>query len=594
VLSALLLAIAASAPATPAAATPVPVAAAPIAPAASVATGAEPVTDPTSYTFAQSNRVEVGSGLTNVSADANSGVPRAGYYPLRIFIDNSSGPREKMTLSFASMSDAAAQVSKTIDVAQGERRTVSLIVPAALRYGKLQARAPGVTQNESGAVYLNPGPFEQMLVLSLGTSDDFEKAMGRPPMSSPTAATSAAMRVLAFPAAEAPTELAAYAGFGAVVIPGIQLDALSEGARRALEAYAVTGGTVIAAHAGRSYQQYFPLANDGTGRPSDYGFGRVSMCEACATIDFGELTDKTQRRELAVFPPRSDNQFAGSWRFMADQATTPYGEVLLAQATAPMGTFLIIISLFTLVIGPGSIWVARRRGPAALLLTIPGTAFVSCVLIVGSSVLKDGFATHASLHGYTEIDARNHRAITAGMGAYYANLSPSGATFDTMTAVMASNPDYDESFGVAMDWGESLTAGSGFLPSRTYREWGFLSVAPTRARVIVKSSADGVRIQNALGSKVRSLVVSTERGYFEVNNLLDGSEAVGVRISDFVSPSTPGSADRRFGAELLKRRGRPLGHGEYLAEVEGLGFLPSAGLKLEHDESLQFVRGAFE
>ena len=66
-------------------------------------------------------------------------------------------------------------------------------------------------------------------------------------------------------------------------------------------------------------------------------------------------------------------------------------ELLLPQATAPLGRFLFIITLFTLAIGPGSVWVARRRGPAALLVTIPGTALVTCVLIIGYSLIADGF-----------------------------------------------------------------------------------------------------------------------------------------------------------------------------------------------------------
>jgi hypothetical protein len=239
------------------------------------------------------------------------------------------------------------------------------------------------------------------------------------------------------------------------------------------------------------------------------------------------------------------------------------------------------------------LWVARKRGPPALLVTIPGTALITCVLIVGSSLAKDGFTIHASSHGYTELDSRRHRAISVGVTAYYANLSPSSAHFDTLSAVLGADQGAGESSEIGMDWGESATAGSDFLPSRTYREWGFLSVTPTRARVVVKTSPDGLRVQNALGAKARSLTVSTEKGIFEVHDLPDGSDAMAQPVVAFTAPS-PSLSDGRLSAEARKRRDRPIESGQFVAEIEGLGFLPGAGLHLNHHDSLQIVRGEFE
>src|SRR5258708_39341113 len=121
-----------------------------------------------------------------------------------------------------------------------------------------------------------------------------------------------------------------------------------------------------------------------------------------------------------------------------------------------------------------------------------------------------------------------------------------------------------------MEWGEWERGGSEFLTSRTCREWGFLSVTPPRARVIVKPNQDGIKVQNALGAKVRSLTVSTGKGIFEVHDLPDGSEAIAQMVAAFTAPSPPASADRRLSAETLRRRSRPLADGQFVAEVEGL------------------------
>jgi hypothetical protein len=537
----------------------------------------EPATE---YSFTQSMIVPVGSGRTEVSAQAGNGGPRSGYFPMRVFIDNASGPREELTLVL-SASDGGRRVTKSVELREGERRTVTMLVSTPFS-GKLQARAPGVTQHGDGVVYLaGSGEFT---VLSLSTEEEFQRAVGKAPSTS-----SRGFRVTTMPLEDAPSELAAYVGYDAVALPRVGLDALSEGVRRALEAYAATGGTVLAPHAGRGAAKYFPLTPIPDQRLTGYGLGRVMLCESCGSLGFGAVADAVRRHDVAVSPMTVNAAYMTRRRYGYDNEIDP----LLPQAEAPIGTFLTIITLFTLLIGPGSIWVARKRGSAALLVTIPGTALVTCALIVGSSVLKDGFSIHASAHGYTELDSRGHRAITAGVTAYYANLSPSSAHFDTLTAVLSSNRS-DEGDDVGIDWGESATAGSGFLPSRTYREWGYLTVTPTRARVIVKPGPDGPIVQNALGSNVTALTLSTEEGLFEVRDLRDGSEQVAQRVVHFSPPTMTANVDRRLGRDTRRRLGRPLDRGQFIAEVEGLGFLPSAGLTLDHHLSSEIVRGEFE
>jgi hypothetical protein len=486
-----------------------------------------------------------------------------------------------MTLALTS-SDGGRRVTKSLELREGERRTVSMLVATPFS-GRLEARAPGVTQKGEGIIYL--GDSGELAILSLGTEEEFQKAVGKAPSSSPQA-----VRVSTMPPEEAPTELAAYVGFDAVALPHAGLDALSDGARRALEAYAATGGTVIAPNAGRAMTNYFPLAPVHEQHLSGYGLGHVVLCASCGSLGFGTVAEAVRRHDVAVTPLTMNATYVPRRYYRNED----YEEPLLPQAAAPIGTFLVIITLFTALIGPGSIWVARKRGPAALLVTIPGTAMVTCALIVGSSILKDGFSIHASSHGYTELDSRGHRAITAGVTAYYANLSPSSARFDTLTAVLAPFNGHAEKYDIGMDWGDAVTAGSDFLPSRTYREWGYLSVQPTRARIVVKQGADGPVVQNALGAKVSSLTVSTEGGLFEVRDLADGAQAVAERVSHFSPPSMTANVDRRLGRDMRRRLGRPLDRGQFVAEVEGLGFLPGAGLSLKHHQSSQVVRGEFE
>ncbi len=533
------------------------------------------------YSFAQANRIDVGGGVTKVAAEAGTPTPRSGFFPVRVFVDNTEGPGQTMRLSFSSSMPGARAVSRTIELKAGERRTVSLLAPYSYRYGRLSVRAPGVTQKGEASLYFNAIYGSQRLVLSLGSADDFEKGVGQAALHTP-----ADLQVMAIPVDEAPTELAAYVGYDAVAIPKAGLDALSEGTRRALEAYVATGGALLVANAGRGAGAYFPLAQAKEDDFADYGLGWTLFCTACGKLSLSKVENAATHRELTVLPSGPQTGYRAY--------NQPVIDALLPQATAPLGRFLAIIGVFTLLIGPGSVFVARRRGPAALLVTIPGIAFATCALIIGSSLVQDGFTVHASSHGFTLLDSQRHRALTVGVTAYYANLAPSSARFDLLTAVVGPSEGRGETYGAGMEWGESSIAGADFLPSRTYREWGFLAQQPTRARVVVKQGPKGVTVQNALGERVRHLVVATADGTFEVSDLRDGSEATASRVAHWRAPELGLNAAKRFNPRVHEQLDRPLRAGEFVAEVEGSGFLPTGGLRLNHHDSLQVVRGEVE
>lgn len=537
------------------------------------------------YSFVQPNRQAVGGGLTSVSVEAGVPTPRNGYFPLRVSIDNFSGPSEVVRLAFIPTQNGVHAITRNVEVKAGERRHVDLMVPYAFRYGRLTARAPGITTGGETSPYFNAIYGAQRLVLSLGLADEFEKAAGQ------AASHSAAdLQVYAIPFEEAPGELAAYAGYDAVVIPKAGIDGLSEAARRALEAYVATGGVLLAPNAGRGADTYFPLARGGEGTFVEYGLGYTVFCAQCGKMNLPQVQDAALHRDQAIFPLGQQANGYGGYR---PYNTVGPNDALLPQATAPLGRFLAIIGAFTLLIGPGSIFVARRRGPAALLVTIPGTAFITCVVIIGTSLIEDGFSVHASSHGFVQLDSARHRAISAGVTAYYANLSPSGARFDLLTAVMGPGEGRGEMYGAGMDWGENAVAGSDFLPSRTYREWGYLSVLPTRARVVVKKSGNAVKIQNALGAKASRLFVEVDGLVYEADELRDGAEAT-ARLSSSHVPELGVNASKRFGPHLMERIRAPLSEGEFQAELGDSELMPTGGLRLNHHDSMQVVRGGFE
>ena len=352
---------------------------------------------PKTYIFAQTQRIDVAGGSTSVSAETNAPTPRRGYFPLRLFVDNTTGPTQTIELGYYPSNNTGRPITKKVEVREGERRTVILAVPYLFRYGNVRARGPGITKKGDAHVYFNSTYAPQRPLLSIGTTDEFERWVDRPP-----AHTDGDLNVYSIAPAEAPTELAAYTGYDSVAIPAAAFESLNEAQRRALESYAATGGTLVLGKNGRGLAAALPLMKEGK---EDYGFGRLVVVDGAPDLPsvFNASTPVIQ----PTASPRSMQPRAYAY---AGNGFT----ALLPQATAPIGRFLFIIGLFTLAIGPGSIWVARRRGPAMLLVTIPGTAFITCSVIIGYSLVQDGFTVHASTQGLTWLDSKQHRALQVG------------------------------------------------------------------------------------------------------------------------------------------------------------------------------------
>jgi len=529
------------------------------------------------YQLAQLQRVTVGGGATKVSVETNAPSPSFGTFPVRVFVDNAGGPRQVIALSFrGNVAGGFHTVSRQVEVNAGERRVVTLPAPAEMRYGSLRASGPGITEGGEASVYFNGAYAPQRVVLSLSGPERFQSFVSKPPSYS-----RADVFVMTIPPAEAPTELAAYIGYDAIFLPdAATLEELDEAQRRALEAYAATGGFLVVKGPLRA-TALFPLLAGPPRKAQPYGLGRLVVVDATPDNDALRLrTDPVVKPQGPV--PEYERRYGGGRL-----------DPLLPQATAPLGRFLLIIGVFTLAIGPGSVWVARRKSPAALLVTIPATALVTCITIIAYSLIADGFTVHGAMYSFTRLDARQHRAITAGVTAYYANLAPGRATFSASTVPIAPWDDSRERVAADMSWKEGLTMGSDFVPSRVYREWGFLSVEPTRARLVLKQDGKGWVVQNALGQKVASVSVGIDGQTWSAGEVRDGGEA---RLTRGAGDGFQGhAAATRFAPQVADSLVHdPLGDGQFLARLEGEGFLPTGGIRLSLHASEHWVRGEVE
>jgi hypothetical protein len=137
----------------------------------------------------------------------------------------------------------------------------------------------------------------------------------------------------------------------------------------------------------------------------------------------------------------------------------------------------------------------------------------------------------------------------------------------------------------------------GFLPARTYMEWGELAVVPTRARLVARREGNGVKVQNALGAPIQGGYLRIGKQDYTLPQLADGAEGMAIvlesrkpkeEIADLVGlPLGMKRRERVAGPAFL----RPLEEGHFLAQMGGMGFGPLAAMKVQLHEGIHYVRG---
>lgn len=516
-------------------------------------------------------------GALRAWASSNGMRPHRGYTPVEVTLHNTAGA--PLTARITLSAPGARLVSRTVELAPRQRLTTVLPVPVESSSGRLSVLS---SEGTSGSIGLYLAEHEGRGVLVLGRPREFEAATRLPKVDSSPAVSARFLE-----AREAPRELAAYVGFDAVML----VDEPSEvppDAWSALEAYAATGGVLVLARPPRDVRQRLPLLAKGRSQRSVYGFGQVLLCEEPASCGTDLLWAVSESRVAVspVGPPPS-------WQ-RGRQALLNGQSPLLPNVQAPVGRFLILITLFILLVGPGGLVLARRRGPVALLVAVPAVSFVTCLAIVAWGVLVDGFNLHAARYSLVLLDRPGSRMVVVGVGGYYANLAPEALRLPTLAALVA--PENAEA--LELDWTRGMEVGSGFLPARTYREWGEVAVLPSRARLLARQEGDTVRVQNALGAPLEGGLLRLGGRLWRLPRLEAGAEglALSERLSskDVLRPLHGGPLER-LSARPLEVMGGPLEEGSFVAQVGGAGPGPASALRrMELHAGVHLVRGRLD
>ena len=249
----------------------------------------------------------------------------------------------------------------------------------------------------------------------------------------------------------------------------------------------------------------------------------------------------------------------------------------------PIGSFVGILILFAILIGPVNFMLVRRTGKQVLLLlTIPGISLLVSILLLGYGILSQGLDTKVGSVSLSVLDQRSgtldvveNRHCFIGLGTGGGLLPMAG----TSCYPVVTSP---EQFNPSIRYGQETLLAGDFYASREELRQIFLSERSSRLRLIVERSQSGFRVTNGLTCGLSELLLRDTNGEaWGCEERLGPGETV-----ELISLTSESLVDRResefmasFGKTSLGNSGA-LVPGAYFAVLDEALFRDSCNLVL--------------
>lgn len=195
----------------------------------------------------------------------------------------------------------------------------------------------------------------------------------------------------------------------------------------------------------------------------------------------------------------------------------------------PVVMFLVLITIFSIVIGPLNYFVlARRKQLHLLLFTIPLIALATSLLLFGYTIVAHGFSVKARSRSLTYLDQPAQAAVTFQRLSLYAGQAPSGGLrFSRDTAVYPIWPEHEGFESGQLDWTNTQDLTSGWLRSRTRTQFLTVSHRTERGRLeVTSSSPEKLTVANGYEWGFEPLVVANDQGRLFVGASVPAGDSV--------------------------------------------------------------------
>ena len=270
----------------------------------------------------------------------------------------------------------------------------------------------------------------------------------------------------------------------------------------------------------------------------------------------------------------------------------------------PYQAFVLLLILFGIVIGPlNFVWIARKRRPVLLLVTIPAIALVATVALLVYGIYFQGLDVKLASQSMAILDERLHRSSCIERRLLYAGMSPGeGLRPEAGTIVhflerapMGVFSPSGRHF-LRLEQEPSLVLAGDYLPTRIPVQHVVQGERAARGRLEASRVDGGLAVRNGLGARIESLVARDERGAWYAS-----SGPIDVGASATLAPTgAPKDADLATKpADILWRASQRateamLPAACYLARLERSPFRDSCGIEMTELVSDHRVLGIWD
>lgn len=279
----------------------------------------------------------------------------------------------------------------------------------------------------------------------------------------------------------------------------------------------------------------------------------LAQLEEVQSDDYSRLTpgpDWLRRRTLGLglvvamsprnpFPGtlRGWDQLLGTvgqdrWRWSSRHGAVLRGEntdharyELARVGEPPVVTFLVLNTLFAIVVGPLNYLVLKsRRRLYLLLITVPLAAAVVTGSLLSYALVSDGIHTRVRIFSTTYYDKESGEAIHWGRHCYYASFAPSaGLEFPEDAAVYPVYARLDDGDSdQRMNWDQQQNLQSGYLRSRTLSQFIAIENRAAKSPFVITPAAgeqETLTVQNNAGQPVLLILARDHQGRYYAGSL---------------------------------------------------------------------------
>ena len=370
-----------------------------------------------------------------------------------------------------------------------------------------------------------------------------------------------------------------YSRYDGIVITGEDLRAMPAEVRSAIGQYVECGGILLLLGGDASFL--------GPWKPEPVGDLPLKACAA----GFGHCFIATEK-DYANMNRNALAVVAVSWSRTGDpwqrtKSTLDANRVypVIDDLGVPVWTLLFLMFVFAIGIGPLNLYLLHRwKKKLWLFWTVPVISFITCIAVLGSMVVLEGWSSRTRVTAFTVLDENSRRATTlGGLGVYTPLLPGGGMHVSTQTEVDYQNKDEEYSYRrrrgtpLALDWTRDQHLSSGWVTPRVPSHFLLRKGETRRERVTITTGGDGrPEAVNGLGADITEFWYANDKGQlFSTSRIPAGGKA--TLEPSTRKPSTTNTLRSIYSGEWFDLAERMKKNGpDYLTPRTYLAFLDAA------------------